>query len=161
MKDLFESKDLSAYDAITEAQKIAYAPFIFQAVRVMRELGILEQLEISGESGTTAKQIADTLRISRYGVETLLESGVSCGVVKAVDDTSFALTKVGYFLLHDPMTRINMDYNHYIGYLGMYYLDESIKQGKPAGLRFFGEQWDTLYQAYQLPLIGSGRCGSA
>jgi ribosomal protein L11 methylase PrmA len=29
----------------------------------------------------------------------------------------------------------------------MYYLEEAIKTGKPAGLRVFGENWNTLYEA--------------
>ncbi len=148
LKNLFPRKKLSAYDAISEAQKIAYAPLIFQAVRTMRDLGILAQLEKAKDNGVTPGGIADALDISLYGVETLLESGLSCGVVEMADDgDSFVLSKVGYFLLHDPMTRINMDYNHYICYLGMYNLDEAIKTQKPAGLRVFGKKWATLYQA--------------
>jgi hypothetical protein len=45
------------------------------------------------------------------------------------------------------MTRVNMDYNHYVCYQGMYYLDEAIQQEKPAGLKVFGDQWNTLYEA--------------
>jgi len=59
----------------------------------------------------------------------------------------FRLSKVGYFLLNDEMTRINMDYNHDVNYLGMFHIDEAIKEGKPAGLKVFGEQWETIYQA--------------
>jgi len=114
----------------------------------MRDLGILGQLEQAKDEGITARSIADALDISLYGVETLLESGLSCGVVEVIDEGElFVLSKVGYFLLHDQMTRINMDYNHYICYKGMYHLDESIMTGKPVGLRVFGEEWETLYQA--------------
>lgn len=144
----FTPKKLSAYDAISEAQKIAYAPLVFQSVRVMRDLGILEQLDESSGKGISARTISENLNISLYGIETLLESGLSCGVVERYDDGElFVLSKVGYFLLHDEMTRINMDYNHYICYLGMYYLEEAIKTGKPSGLRVFGEKWNTLYEA--------------
>ena len=146
--NFFPPRKLSAYDAISEAQNIAYAPLVFQAVRVMRDLGILEQLDKCSDKGISADEIADNLDISLYGVETLLESGLSCGVVDKHDsDGLYVLSKVGYFLLHDEMTRINMDYNHYICYLGMYYLEEAIKTEKPAGLRVFGENWKTLYEA--------------
>ena len=139
---------MSAYDAISEAQKIAYAPLVFQAVRVMRDLGILEQLDQSPDAGITAKGIASNLDISVYAIETLLESGLSSGVVeKRGDNECYVLSKIGYFLLHDEMTRVNMDYNHYICYLGMYYLDEAVKSGKPAGLRVFGDNWNSLYEA--------------
>lgn len=148
MNKTFENKNLSAYEAINEAQKIAFAPFIFQAVRTMRDLGILERLEQDKSAGVSAKDMAEELSLSVYGVETLLESGLSCGVVEeADDDGKFKLSKIGYFLLHDEMTRINMDYNHHVCYQGMYYLDESIKEGKPKGLKVFGEQWETIYQA--------------
>lgn len=146
--NFFRSRKLSAYDAISEAQKIAYAPLVFQAVRVMRDLGIFEQLDQNSDTGISARNIAEKLNISLYGIETLLESGLSSGVVEKPDDGElYVLSKVGYFLLHDEMTRINMDYNHYICYLGMYYLEEAIKTGKPAGLRVFGENWNTLYEA--------------
>jgi len=147
MSKLFEKKKLSAYDAIYEAQKIAYAPLIFQAVRTLRDLGILERLERDHETGLTAEEIADELKLSRYGVKTLLESGLSCGVVDSEDDEHFTLSKVGHFILHDRMTRVNMDYNHYICYQGMYHLDEAIREEKPAGLQVFGKEWETLYQA--------------
>ena len=147
-KTFFRPNNFSAYEAISEAQKIAYAPLVFQAVRVMRDLGVLEHLDQNSEHGISAGKIAENLGISLYGVETLLESGLSSGVVeKHDDDELYVLSKVGYFLLHDEMTRINMDYNHYICYLGMYYLEEAIKSGKPAGLRVFGENWNTLYEA--------------
>ncbi len=147
MKPIFKKKTISAYEAIDEAQKIAFAPLIFQAVRTMRDLGVLQQLEEHKEQGVDAQTIAENLTLSVYGVETLLESGMSCGVVELNDEGLFTLSKVGYYLLHDPMTRINMDYNHDVCYQGMFYLDEAIKSGKPSGLKVFGEQWETLYQA--------------
>jgi len=145
-KDLFKHKPLTAYDAIYEAQKIAYAPLVFQAVRTMRELGILSQLD-EHKAGVSAKEVAEKLKLSLYAVEILLESGLSCGVVDIDKDELYHLSKTGFYLLHDEMTRNNMDYNHYICYRGMYHLDEACKRGKPAGLRVFGEQWETLYQA--------------
>jgi len=146
IKNPFKTRNLSAYEAITEAQKIAYAPLVFQAVRVMRDLGVLAELDRHQQNGASAAAIAEILGISLYGIETLLESGLSCGVVDLNDDECFVLTKVGHFLLHDEMTRVNMDYNHYICYLGMYHLDEAIRQQKPAGLKVFNEAWETLYQ---------------
>lgn len=145
--DHFEKKKLSAYDAIYEAQKIAFAPLIFQAARTMRDLGVLEELEQGGEKGKTAEEISELTGVGHYGIKTLLESGVSSGIVDSDGEGRFTLSKVGYFLLHDRMTRINMDYNHYICYQGMYHLDDAITEEKPAGLKVFGDEWETLYQA--------------
>ena len=150
MKNPFQHKKTSAYEAIHEAHKIAFGGMIFQAVRCMRDLGILKQLEAHHDSGVSAENIAEQLGLSLYGVETLLESGLSCNVVEMTGDL-FTLSKVGYFLLNDEMTRINMDFNHDVNYLGMFHIDESIKEGKPAGLKVFGEQWKTIYQA--LPFL--------
>jgi hypothetical protein len=146
MENPFKHKKMSAYEAIHEAHKIAFGGMVFQAVRCMRDLGILRQLEDHHDGGISAEDIAKKLGLSLYGVETLLESGLSCNVVEMTWDL-FTLSKVGYFLLNDEMTRINMDYNHDVNYLGMFHIDEAIKEGKPAGLKVFGEQWGTFYQA--------------
>jgi hypothetical protein len=44
-----------------------------------------------------------------------------------------------------------MNFTHDVNYLGMFSLTESIKTGKPSGLKTFGE-WDTVYEGLsQLP----------
>lgn len=138
---------MSAYDAISEAQRIAFAPLVFQAVRSLRDLGVLEALESAGEEGTTLEALDEALELGTYGIRTLLESGVSCGVVDALEGERFALSKVGHFILHDPMTRINMDYTHDVCYQAAFDLKESVASEKPVGLRVFGEEWETVYQA--------------
>ena len=147
MKPLFKPKKRSALEAKYAAQKIAFAPIIFQTVRAMRELGILEQLNTAGKNGVDAQAVANSTGLSVYGVETLIESGLSCNVVEQNQQGLFTLSKTGWFLLNDEMTRINMDYNHYVCYKGLYDLDKSIQEEKPVGLKVFGEQWGTLYQA--------------
>lgn len=150
----FKNKKISAYEAMYEAQKIAYAPVIFQVVRSLRELGILRLLEQSGKQGMTAADIGAALELSQYGVETLLESGHSCNVVEYNHDPSVAyrdrvyhLSKVGYYILNDKMTRTNMDFNHHVCYHGLADLDNSVTDGKPRGLSALGNQWDTFYEA--------------
>ncbi len=140
-------KHRSALDAIAEAQRIAFAPIVFQAVRALRNLGVLSALDSAGESGKSIEAIAEELDLSQYGVRTLVESGVSAGVVELVDENLFAISRVGHFLLHDRMTRVNMDFNHLVCYLGMYKLDEAIAEGRPAGLRAIDEKHSTLYEA--------------
>ncbi len=147
MHNIFKAKRISAYDAISTAQRIAFAPVIFQAVRALRDLGILSTLESAGSSGTTIDSIATELGLSKYGVQVLLESGLSSGVIDFIDEEYFAISKVGHFLLHDQMTRINMDFNHFVCYQGMYHLDEAIVNGRPTGLHVMDENHSTLYQA--------------
>ena len=45
------------------------------------------------------------------------------------------LGKTGHFILHDPFTNTNMDFVHDVNYKGLFYLEESIETGKPAGLK--------------------------
>ena len=141
----FFSKDKkSAFEAKEAAQWIAFGPVIFQAARVLRNSGILQLIEDSGTAGITNEEIATKVKLSNYGVRVLLESGLGLGLV-LVNDKKYTLGKTGYFILHDPLTITNMDFMHDVNYKGLFYLDESIKTGKPAGLKEFGN-WDTIYE---------------
>jgi len=146
MPNFFTNNDTkTALEAQYEAQKIAFAPIIFQVARSMRDLGILEVLYDNDKKGLTLDEIAQETGISNYGVQTLVETGLSADIVK-IKHSKYHITKTGYFLLKDKMTRINMDYNHDVNYQGLYYLDESIKEGKASGLKVFGK-WKTIYPA--------------
>jgi len=140
----FGSDKLSVLDAKFEAQKIAFGPIAFQAVRVMRNVGILHLVEESRKEGIEATTIAKKLELSNYGVQVLLDAGISLGVVYQKND-KFLLTKTGYFILNDPLTDANMDFVHDVNYLGFYNLEESIKNEKPEGLKVFGN-WKTVYE---------------
>lgn len=142
MNHFFDVSKISGIQAQYEAQKIAFAPIIFQAVRVLRDSGILKLLH-ENNSGMSIDIIAQHLSMTPYAVTVLLESGFSASVVSK-DEELFTLTKIGYFLLNDPMTRVNMDFNHYVNYLGLYELDKAVERGEPAGLKVFGE-WETIY----------------
>jgi len=83
-------------------------------------------------------------------VRVLLESGLSLGLV-LVNNKKYTLGKVGYFILNDGLTKTNMDFVHDVNYQGLYYLDEAIETGKPAGLKTLGN-WPTIYEGLsQLP----------
>ena len=57
----------------------------------------------------------------------------------------YRLAKAGWFLLNDRMVRVNMDFNHDVNYLGMFHLEEALTNGRPGGLKVFGE-WSTIYE---------------
>ena len=147
MNKIFDAKPRTALEAVAEAQRIAFAPIVFQAVRALRDLGILTALDAVGESGKSIEAVAGELDLSQYGVRVLVESGVSAGVLESIDDDRFAISKVGHFLLHDRMTRVNMDFNHLVCYLGLYRLDTAIAEGRPAGLAAIDQEHSTLYEA--------------
>lgn len=145
----YGSDKKSALQAKYDAQKIAFAPIMFQAARALRDLGILETLK-SNRKGLSIAETAEKLDLSVYGVKVLLEAGLSLELVR-VENNIFFITKTGWYLLKDELTRVNMDFTQDVNYLGMFSLDESIKTGKPTGLKVFGE-WDTVYEALsQLP----------
>jgi O-methyltransferase domain len=147
----FFSKDKkSAFEAKETAQWIAFGPVIFQAARVLRNSGILTEIENSGTTGLAIAAITEKVNLPLYGVRVLLESGLSMGLI-LINDNKYTLAKTGYFILHDPLTRTNMDFVHDVNYKGLFDLDKSIETGKPVGLKEFGE-WTTIYEGLsQLP----------
>jgi len=147
----FFSKDKkSAFEAKETAQWIAFGPVIFQAARVLRNSGILSEIEASGQAGLTIAEISEKVKLPLYGVRVLLESGLGMGLV-LLNDRKYTLGKTGHFILHDPLTRVNMDFIHDVNYKGLFALDKSIETGKPEGLKEFGE-WTTIYEGLsQLP----------
>ena len=148
--NFFATDSKTAYDAKSEAQRIAYAPVAFQACRVLRDSGILELVQRSSAKGMTLDEVVPKTKLSRYAVKVLMEAGLGIGVF-CLNEERFTATKLGYFLLRDPMTRINMDVVHHVFYRGMFDLDKSLQQGQPVGLKTLGD-WKTLYEGLsQLP----------
>lgn len=143
--DFFENNDsLNALEAQYEAQKIAFSPIIFQVARTMRDLNLLEILS-KNKKGLTYEQLALESNLSKYAVQVLCETALSANIVSIKDEKIF-LTKIGFFINSDKMTNTNMNYNHHVNYLGLFYLDEAIKNEKAEGLKVFGD-WETIYPA--------------
>jgi hypothetical protein len=140
MKD-FGSDKKNVVQANLDAQKIAFAPIMFQAAKSLRNLGILEYL--FNKDKASIETIAKELNLSVYGVKVLLEAGLSLEMVY-LKDNEFILTKTGYFILRDKMTNVNMDFTQDVNYLAINHLEESIVNGKPEGLKELGN-WDTVY----------------
>jgi ubiquinone/menaquinone biosynthesis C-methylase UbiE len=140
----FSEDNQSAFDAKVEAQRIAFAPVTFQACRILRDAGILELVQKSRAAGVTLDEVAAKIKLPRYGIKVLMESGLGIGLF-CLNDDRYTLTKLGYFMLHDEMTRVNMDVVHDICYRGLFDLDQSIAQGQPVGLKTLGD-WKTFYE---------------
>jgi hypothetical protein len=147
MKKDFGNDSRSAFEAKTEAQKIAFGPAMFQAARAMVNLGILDAVSDTGKTGITSGEVAEKLKLSRYGIEVLLDAGLSMGIAR-LENEHYILTKTGFFLLKDGMTRVNMDFMNDVCYQPFFWLQESVQNGKPEGLKVFGD-WKTIYPALQ------------
>jgi len=139
----YGSDKKTALQAMYDAQKIAFAPIMFQAAKSLRDLGILETIK-KNRKGITIEEISEQTKISVYGVKVLLEAGLSLEMIR-VENDKFFITKTGWYILKDELTRVNMDFTNDVNYIGMHSLSESIKTGKPTGLEYFGK-WDTVYE---------------
>ena len=139
-----------AIDAKYEAQKLAFAPIYFQCMVALRDLGILAYIH-KRRGGTAIRDICETLKLSEYGVRTLLEAGKMADVVTYLDADTVKITKIGFFVLNDELTRVNINFVKDVCYEGAHFLTESIQTGKPEGLKVFGG-WKTVYEGLsQLP----------
>ncbi|MBL0741280.1 methyltransferase [Chryseolinea lacunae] len=142
--DFYDKERLTALQAKEEAQWITFAPFVFQATRVLRNSGILTTVE-AHRQGITLQELTEKIDLPAYGVRVLVEAGLGIGLL-VLSEGKYKITKTTYFILHDELTKVNMDFTHDVCYNGMYFLEESIKNQKPEGLKVFG-QWPTIYEA--------------
>src|SRR5664279_2234370 len=138
--NFFKQDQKTAIEAKGLAQWIAFGPVIFQVARVMRNSGILRILLEKGSEGLTLEEIREQVRLPRYGVRVLLESALGIGLV-VVNDEKYTITKTGTYIYNDPLTQVNMNFIQDVCYKVLFFLDKSIKTGKPEGLKTFGE-WD-------------------
>lgn len=147
----YSKETLSAREAQRFAEFIAWSPVVFQVSRLMIKFNILSSIRDS-ENGLTINEIVDKTKLSEYSVKCLMDASLSIGTVLIdVDSGRYTISKIGWFLLTDPATMVNINFNHHINYNPLYYLEESLINGKPEGLKCFGD-WDSIYpQLSSLP----------
>ncbi len=141
MSDESEPFDnLSAVEAKSMAQRIAFAPYSFYATVVMRDSGLLEAVS-KGEGDVPT--LAERCDLSAYATSLLLDFGKHLGLVSESEGV-FSLGKVGFFILNDEMTDVHMNLTQDMMYDALPYLSEAFEKEEPAGLKTLGP-WDTLY----------------
>lgn len=79
----FDRDKLNTFEAKQGAQRIASAPFVFQAARALRDMGILAAVEAAGDEGPALKEIRERAGQSLYAVRVLAEAGLA--VVEDID----------------------------------------------------------------------------
>lgn len=140
----------SAFAARYEAQKIAFGPVVFQCVRYAWKRGILQALADGRSEGLSIAELAQQGKWTEYALKVVLESCLSAGAVQ-LQDGRYVLDKVGYCVLTDRMTQVNLDFTHDVCYVGLHQLDRSLDEEKPHGLSVLGD-WSTVYEGLsQLP----------
>lgn len=142
--EFFEKEMLTALEAKEKAQWIAFAPVVFQSARILRDCGILKAIEGTPD-GLSFGEVVRKVNLPPYGIRVLMEAALGIGLLTLKDERYFT-TKTASFILHDNLTQVNMDFIHDVCYQGMFHLEDSIKNGKPEGLKVFGE-WPTIYEA--------------
>lgn len=110
----------------------------------MIELGVLELIG-KHRNGISLEDLKEKTGVSEYGIELLLEAAETIDVVRKNDSGRYNVTKIGFFLMKDEMTRVNLNYMKYVCYKGADFMKESIVEGKPLGLKTLGD-WPTLYE---------------
>ncbi len=143
LEKIYSHEQQTALQAQRRAQEIAFAPVVFQVSRLMLKFGILEYL-CGNRQGSTREEIVKFTGLSDYAVQCLLEASLSIGTVIVKEDRFF-VSKAGWFLLNDPMAKANLNFNHDVNYLGLFSLEEALVNGKPEGLKVFGD-WPTIYE---------------
>lgn len=138
---------MKAINALHEAQKIAFSPFVFQTAYTLMDLGVLDAI-FNAKDGVTINELEDQTNVSNYGLQVLLEMAVASDFI-ILKEEKYSLSKVGYFLARDEMTRVNLMFTQDICYKGLFHLKEAIVEGKPAGLKEIGP-WPTIYPGLSL-----------
>lgn len=146
---MYEKDTLSAIEALSTAQWLAFAPLAFQATAVMRDRGVLAALAAAEPTkGCTIEEVVSSTGLSVYAVRVLLEAGLGLHIVWR-SEGRYHLGKVGQFLLDDEMTCVNFDFTQDVCYQAAAHLGESLSQGRPVGLKELGP-WPTLYEGLSL-----------
>jgi SAM-dependent methyltransferase len=140
----------TALEIYRQVHRIAFAPMTFQAARIARDRGLLRAAEQAGKKGINPDEAVAATGLSLYAVRLLLEACLSLDLLM-MRDWRFHLTSAGRILLHDPLVRANMDFTHDVCYQGAFALEESLLEGRPAGLQALGD-FPTVYAGLmQLP----------
>ena len=121
----------TAGEAQRLAQEIAFAPVVFQVSRLMVKHGVFALLN-DHPDGLTQDEIVEKTGLGAYAAQILLEASLSIGTVHTRDHRFF-LSKAGWFLLKDKMTRVNMDFVQEICYRGLFDLEKRCKRANPRG----------------------------
>lgn len=147
MKETYRRKrpdGLNFVEAQAEAFKIAFYPMLFQGIRSLISLGVLELIAGHKQTGISRADIASRLELSDYAVSLLLDLAVHADIC-LLENQLYKPSKLGICLLEDKSVRANIDFMHHVCYNGAFYLEDSFKSGLPEGLKQFGD-WETIYQ---------------
>jgi ubiquinone/menaquinone biosynthesis C-methylase UbiE len=141
---VFEEDNISLSEAKEAAERLSFYPMMFQAAVALNRTGVLQALANAGRKGATSEELSKETGVSQYGVETLLEAGLSLNLVKLMEPYKYKIGKTGSFWLMDKQTNANTNFIQDVCYNGTFHLEEAINKEEPSGLKELGD-WPTIY----------------
>ena len=129
---------------------LAFSPLFFQAAMAARNMGVLKVVHAAKAAGLLPAEVAAKANITVYAARVLLEGCLAVELV-ALENGHYRLTDAGYLWMTDEMTKVNANFVQDVCYEGAFHMEASLREGRPAGLKVFGE-WPTIYEGLtQLP----------
>ena len=80
-----DAQNLSTVEALYEAQKIAFAPIVFQVARVLRDTNILNILS-KNKNGLSIEELSSISDLSIYAIKVLSETAISANILYEKDN---------------------------------------------------------------------------
>ena len=130
-------------ETLLDAQKLAFAPFIFKACSVALKTGLLDAV-VRSDVPVSREVLAEKLGLTPYAVTVMADILKPAGVVTETEE-GLCATKVGSLLVLDDMTRANFFFTDDVNYEGLSKTFEALTEGRPAGLSAFNPDWKTIY----------------
>lgn len=140
-------------ETLEKAQRLAFAPLIFQAAAAALRFGLLKV--VAENPGITADQAATRAGMTPYAAEVVTDMLVPAGILERTEPAEektaaqaprgLRTTSVGDLLVYDDMTRANFFFSESVCYAGLAHTREALAEGRPAGLKAFNPEWKTIY----------------
>jgi SAM-dependent methyltransferase len=127
-----------------KVHSLAFAPLLFQCAMAARNMGVLATVHAARAEGLVPADVARRADVSLYAARVLLEGCLALELV-TLEGGKYRLTDAGYLWLFDEMTKVNANFVQDVCYAGAFHLEASLREGKPVGLKVFGE-WPTIYE---------------
>ncbi|MCM1040972.1 MAG: SAM-dependent methyltransferase [Bacteroides sp.] len=137
---------MKALEAQRLAHEISFGPVIFQISRLMVKWGIFQML-IDAKDGLTLEEIEKKTGLTPYAVQILIYASLTAGTVLCDETGRYTTSKAGWFLLNDPLVKVDMGMVHNVIYKGLFHLEETLLTGEPVGLREVFGDYTTIYEA--------------
>jgi len=128
-------------EARTIAHAQAMAPFLFQAARAARDLGVLRAVRARA---VTAAEVARTTTLPITSVEALLDACLAGNLVAEIAPDLWYLTTIGEVWLLDSQLAADTEFTHDVCWGGLADLSQALRTAQPIGLARLGP-WPTIY----------------